>query len=105
MKNTILLLTVLGLLAACSASPEMGANTKLPTCENPAIPFNCSNNPNSGPNDPTVNFNKNSLNLAPPNVCTNQGATLKFKITPTAANQNPPGNGVVSCVDPRVHVQ
>lgn len=152
MKNTIFLMAAFSLLAACAVSPDLGANVDLPTCDKLALPPNCDNNPDSGPNDPTVTFNKNSLNLAPRNVCTNKGATLKFKIRPTDEGMNAPGSvavipkngadtwligtnspdngvieieipeylasntkydytivsvqkGVVSCVDPRVHVQ
>lgn len=152
MKNPIPLIAALGLLAACAANPDLVASIELPTCDKLAIPAKCENNPGSGPNAPTVNFNKNSLFLAPRNVCTNKGATLKFKITPDAVGINPPGSvaviakkgtdtwligtnspdnkvleidipaylasntdyeytivsireGVVSCVDPRVHVQ
>lgn len=151
MKKTIFLLAPISLLAACAMSPEMMSQVALPTCDKLAIPANCSNAPGSGPSDPVVNFNKKSLVLAPRNVCAHKGATLKFRITPSAPNENPPGsvavipkngidtwligtnsadngeieinipdylpsnskydytvvsvaNGVVSCVDPRIHV-
>ena len=151
MRIAIFLMASFSLLAACAVGPDMLGQTELPTCEIVNVPPNCENAPNSGPNNPVVNFNKNGLALAPPNVCTNAGVTLKFKITPTAIGQNPPGSvavipkkgkdtwltgtnskdngvieigipdylptntdydytivsvrdGVVSCVDPRIHV-
>lgn len=152
MKITIFLMAPLSLLAACAVSPDMVGQTDLPTCDKLAIPENCSNAPGSGPSDPIVNFNKNSLVLAPRNVCVNKGTKLKFRITPDAKDKNPPGsvavipkkgkdtwltgtnssdngeieiiipdylpsnsyydytivsvtNGIVSCVDPRIHVE
>ncbi len=93
MKKTILLLAALGLLGACAGGP--GATRGLPICENVNIPPNCENASGSGPKDPKVNFNKNGEHVAPPNVCTNPKVLLKFKITPSAENQNPPGSVMI----------
>lgn len=151
MKNAIFLVASLSLLAACAINPEMAGDTGLSTCKMLKTPANCENAQGSGPSNPVVNFNKKSLVLAPHNVCAHKGTTLKFRITPSAKNENPPGsvtvipkkgkdtwlhgtntadnteieikipdnlpsnsdydytvvsvmNGVVSCVDPRIHV-
>jgi len=95
MKIAIFLLAPFSLLAACAVSPDMAGQTELPTCDKLSIPPNCENAPNSGPNDPEVNFNKNSLLLAPRNVCAHKGTTLKFKITPSAEDRNPLGSVAV----------
>ena len=152
MKIAIFLLAPLSLLAACATIPNMVGQTELPACDKLAIPPNCSNAPNSGPNNPQINFNKNSLLLSPRNVCAHKGKTLKFLITPSAEGKNPRGSvavipkdgkdtwltgtnssdnreieikipdylpsnshydytivsvkdGLVSCVDPRIHVK
>ena len=95
MKKTILLIAASGLLAACAGAPGTYSDVQLPVCDNPDIPANCDNAPGTGPNNPQVNFNKNAPTLAPPNVCTNPSTALKFKITPAAENQNPPGSVIV----------
>ena len=95
MKIAIFLMAPLSLLAACAVSPDMVGQTELPTCDKLVLPPNCSNAPGSGPSNPEVNFNKNSLLLAPRNVCAHKGTTLKFKITPSAEAKNPPGSVAV----------
>ncbi len=158
MKNTILLVTALGLLAACESTKFTGKNVavgkriNIESCDILVIPDDCSN-PQGNANNPIVTFNKQSLVVAPRNVCAKPSSKIEFRITPNAANLNPPGSvavipkdiadtwltgtnfpmaskieitvpsyvpldktkyyeytivsnltGVVSCVDPRVHV-
>lgn len=97
MTKTILLIAATGLLAACAVNPDMLANIELPTCDILAIPEDCKNDtpPGNSKSHPKVTFNKNSLLLAPRNVCALRGSTLTFQITPTAENKNPPGSVMV----------
>lgn len=96
MKKTILLIATFGLLAACAVSPDMQANVGLPTCDILAIPNVCDNDtPGNSKSHPKVTFNKNSLHIAPRNVCANKGSTLTFQIAPAAENKNPPGSVIV----------
>lgn len=95
MNKIIFSVAACGLLAGCAESPDMLASVELPTCDKLAIPPNCDNNEGSGPANPKVTFNKNTLVVAPRNVCTNRGATLTFSIKPAAENENPPGSVAV----------
>lgn len=96
MKNTILLIAAFGLLTACAVSPDMPGSAGLPTCDILAIPADCDNDtPGNSKSHPKVTFNKNSLNLAPRNVCADKGSTLTFQISPAAENQNPSGSVIV----------
>jgi len=93
MNKTILLIAAAGWLVACAGGP--GVPRGLPICENVDILPNCDNSNSSGPSNPEINFNKNGESVAPPNVCTNPKVLLKFKITPVAENQNPPGSVII----------
>ena len=97
MKKTILLIAASGLLAACAVSPDMRADIELPTCDILAIPEKCDNDtpPGNSKSHPKVTFNKNSLLVAPRNVCALRGSTLTVQIAPAAENKNPPGSVMV----------
>ncbi len=100
MKKTVLLITALGLLAACDAGDKGKADDlrddqiRIQNCEITITPGECSN-PQGSPQYPKVNFNKNGLILAPHNVCAERNSTIVFRITPNSASQNPAGSVAV----------
>jgi len=84
-KSLLFLLPVSVLLYGCSTTSK-GIN--LDNCQVQVVPENCANAPGSGPSNPVVNFNKNGITAAPPNVCAMRGSTLVFKITPNPPNSD-----------------
>jgi hypothetical protein len=90
MKNRLFLLVVFGLISACETGPEVLSNIELPTCDMLTIPEPC--DPEGNAKAPVITFNKNTLVVAPRNVCADRDATIEFRITPASGDKNPPGS-------------